>query len=410
MTTWLWVRSRRRELFRTAWVRAQSRSLTSLPPGERFNILFFGSDEFSCSVLKQLHAAKDVWQSITLVTHPDHRTGRRGSRLSISPLKLVGHELSLATCTIPLVKSEFKAWVPPAPFVVSPDEPSPDPSHLLVTASFGRILRKRHLEPFSPGRRLNVHPSLLPHYRGPAPIQHALLNGETETGVCIIEMLKKTDGAIDSGDIWGCEKSQIADETTFGQLRDSLGKQGGDLLASVLRRMSRFELEAKPQEFQEGLKMAPMIAAAKGFVDPRLQTADQIVRIYRALEKPVIVRFYRPDSSQDTGGTLLQLHQPEVLSVRSGPVNRNTDPLPSGQQTTRTTETAEMTAKTQRPPVGFGIYDRKGTDSLIIGCRDETYLRIRSVKQENRALLNAQAWWNGLNAGTNRPIRVSGLT
>ena len=52
-----------------------------------------------------------------------------------------------------------------------------------------------------------MHPSLLPHYRGPAPIQHALLGGEKETGVCVIEMLKMKDGAVDSGDIWGCEKT-----------------------------------------------------------------------------------------------------------------------------------------------------------------------------------------------------------
>lgn len=52
-----------------------------------------------------------------------------------------------------------------------------------------------------------MHPSLLPHYRGPAPIQHALLDGENETGVCVIEMLRMKDGAVDSGDIWGCEKT-----------------------------------------------------------------------------------------------------------------------------------------------------------------------------------------------------------
>lgn len=52
-----------------------------------------------------------------------------------------------------------------------------------------------------------MHPSLLPHYRGPAPIQHALLNGEKESGVCVIEMLNLKAGAVDSGDIWGCEKT-----------------------------------------------------------------------------------------------------------------------------------------------------------------------------------------------------------
>lgn len=91
--------------------------------------------------------------------------------------------------------------------MASPGGPRTRSSDLLVTASFGRILRKGQLELFSPGRRLNVHPSLLPRYRGPAPIQHALLGGEKETGVCVIEMLKIKDGAVDSGDIWGCEKT-----------------------------------------------------------------------------------------------------------------------------------------------------------------------------------------------------------
>ena len=103
-----------------------------------------------------------------------------------------------------------------------------------------------------------MHPSLLPRYRGPAPIQHALLDGEQESGVCVIEMLNVKAGAVDSGDIWGCEKmvrttnrlgrkvytlhQKIPDGATFRQLRDALGKQGGDLLVSVLRQMSRFEV------------------------------------------------------------------------------------------------------------------------------------------------------------------------
>jgi len=210
-------------------------------------------------------------------------------------------------------------------------------------------------------------------------------------------MLNLKAGAVDSGDIWGWEKMQIPNGATFHQLRDSLGKQGGDLLVSILRQMSRSKLEARPQEIRGELKVAPMISAANGFIDPMLQTADQIVRICRALEKPVFLEFHRPGHSQDTGGTLLQLHQPAALSLGDGPVNRATDPL-----------SAETTAKTPTPPVGFGTYDRKGTKCLIIGCRDQTYLRIRSVKQESRALLEAREWWNGLNAG-DRPIRMSRL-
>lgn len=79
------------------------------------------------------------------------------------------------------------------------------PNHVLITASFGRILRKSLLNTFHPHRRLNVHPSLLPAYRGAAPIQHALLNGEEETGVCVLSMLEMKEG-IDTGDIWGSKK------------------------------------------------------------------------------------------------------------------------------------------------------------------------------------------------------------
>lgn len=81
---------------------------------------------------------------------------------------------------------------------------------MLITASFGRILSLAMLSQFPKAQRLNVHPSLLPAYRGPAPIQHALMRGEKEVGVCVISMLpvkkKGSDSGIDAGDIWGCTK------------------------------------------------------------------------------------------------------------------------------------------------------------------------------------------------------------
>ena len=194
-------------------------------------------------------------------------------------MKLLGHELGLATHTIPLAKSEFKDWVvsaprevvrlrvqiahqhhgwtctqPPAPFTSSSDEPTAKSSRLLVTASFGRILRKGQLELFSPGRRLNVHPSLLPHYRGPAPIQHALLNGEQETGVCVVEMLKIKAGAVDSGDVWGCRKTVRAINRSISdsqRLQARLANRGQFHLESITgcpgetgRRSSRLRSQA----------------------------------------------------------------------------------------------------------------------------------------------------------------------
>jgi len=102
-------------------------------------------------------------------------------------------------CYTPLI-----LFQPPMPFE-TPTPPLPENS-LLVTASFGRILTPSMLGLFQRGRKLNVHPSLLPKYRGPAPIQWSILCDEKETGVCITEMLRKNEGeGIDGGEVWGIE-------------------------------------------------------------------------------------------------------------------------------------------------------------------------------------------------------------
>ncbi|KAH9956274.1 formyl transferase, partial [Russula dissimulans] len=167
----------------------------------RFDILYFGRDEFSCQVFEKLYSATDVWQSLLIATQPDQMIGRKRtsslfvSSLSLSgpvsystallaPLKTLGHNLNLPVTTIPHVRSELKTWTPPLPFY--PLAPSPPSNHLLLTASFGRILPSSLLSLFRPTHTLNVHPSALPAYRGPAPIQRAILNGERDTAVCVI--------------------------------------------------------------------------------------------------------------------------------------------------------------------------------------------------------------------------------
>jgi len=96
---------------------------------------------------------------------------------------------------------------PGHPFTITPALRSiynTNSNHILITASFGRILPDSILELFPPNQRLNVHPSILPAYRGAAPIQRAIMNGERMTGVCIIQMLAKEKG-IDAGRIWAKE-------------------------------------------------------------------------------------------------------------------------------------------------------------------------------------------------------------
>ena len=136
--------------------------------------------------------------------------GRCGVACPHHPSRAVGvqdMEGNLQVLRCPGRQSLRIAQAPP-PF--SPESPAatpshPPPNHLLVTASFGRILSNSLLNLFLPSRRVNLHPSLLPMYRGAAPIQHALIDGQQETGVCVIEMTKWKEG-IDSGAIWASQR------------------------------------------------------------------------------------------------------------------------------------------------------------------------------------------------------------
>ncbi|TBU22191.1 Formyltransferase [Dichomitus squalens] len=343
-----------------------------------FDILFFGRDEFSCLVLQQLLTAKDVWQDIQIVTQPDTKVGRRGSKLSVSPLKLLAEDARLQVHTIPHVRSEFRTWKAPPPFTFDTDarpNPTPAPNHLLVTASFGRILPNPLLALFLPTRRLNVHPSLLPLYRGPAPIQHALIDGRRETGVCVIEMTERKKG-IDSGAIWRSERMAclpsrqyppvgIPDTADFPTLRDSLARTGGQLLVSVLRDMLAGKDTRIPQPVDPDAPRAPLITAEHSMIDFRTMTASRVVGTHRAISHQ------KPMAAMLKIGRTLQLHNPCVLTEVYADIENH---LPT-----------EGTAKFH-PPSG----------AIVIRCAENTYLSVPQVRQQDRHLLKAKEWWNGV--------------
>ncbi|KAI0350884.1 Formyltransferase [Trametes cingulata] len=335
---------------------------------DAFKILFFGRDEFSCGVLRQLLDARDVWQEIVVVTQPDTKTGRRGSKLSISPLKLLAEKHTLRFHTIPHERSEFKHFIPPSPFAPPKLHQDislkPPPEHLLVTASFGRILPNSLLSLFLPERRLNVHPSLLPSYRGAAPIQHALIDGQRETGVCVIEMTERKKG-IDSGAIWSSRKMTVPEGATFPALRDSLSVMGGQLLVATLRDMLARKDTRVPQPDDPYAPRAPLITMQDSCIDFRTMSAEQIVRRHRAVshQKPLTTLL----QTQRT----LQLHEPSVL------------------------EDAPAGVKELLPVEGTAVF-HPPSKALVIRCAGETYLSVPMVRQQDRHLLKAKEWWNGV--------------
>ncbi|KAF9051658.1 Formyltransferase [Panaeolus papilionaceus] len=342
-----------------------------------------GRDEFSCGVLTQLHKHKDVWQDIVIATQPDTKVGRRGSQLSISPLKTLGETLGLSVHTIPHRKPDFRTWKLPPPFsefVPTDASQTPPPEDIVITASFGRILSKGHLEMFAKDRRLNVHPSLLPDYRGPAPLQRALLDGRHKTGVCIIEMLKKSEG-IDAGRIWEREEAVINADDTFVTLRDRLAVQGGDLLAKSLRNMIKGSATCLPQASAENAPSASFITATDALIDFQRHAARDIIRMHRAIshQKPVFT--YTPNGAE------VQFH--DICELTG---------LTSGEQ-------AMGKLPDQQP--GSAVYNNP-TKSVLVRCAGGSVLGVNSLQSEGKKQLNAQQWWNGTKEGKEGRVMVFG--
>ncbi|KAN0127396.1 Formyltransferase [Lactarius tabidus] len=345
-------------------VRTLHRRLLARRYHQRFNILYFGRDEFSCRVFEKLHNATDVWQNLTIATQPDQLIGRRRDTLSVSPLKSLGQKLDLPVTTIPHIRSELKTWKPPSPFY--PLDDPPPTNHLLLTASFGRILPSTLLSLFNPTHTLNVHPSALPAYRGPAPIQRAILNGEQDTAVCVIEMKRR--GGIDAGDVLGRIPVTIPSGIAFGPLRDTLAKEGGELLVSVLRSMLNGTETRTPQSpLEPTTPHAPFITPTDSQPDFALETAELVVRRHLALAHHKPLTTYLPFATRT-----VQIHDPTVFPPGAG------DP---------------HTVVGCRP--GSAKYHR-ALRSVLVRCARGTVLRVPMLKSEFRSLMPASSWWDGV--------------
>ncbi|BEJ12641.1 hypothetical protein CspHIS471_0211010 [Cutaneotrichosporon sp. HIS471] len=158
-------------------------------PAEPFRVLFCGSDAFSVAALDALLGAEDVWQSLVVLTPRERAIGRSGKDTYIPPLKLFALERDIEHHDVPPGKLSF-----PEAFQKH------HPSHLLLTASFGHIIPTPLLSPFA--HALNVHPSVLPLYRGAAPVQWAIANGDSATGVTVQSMAPREVG-VDAGAVLG---------------------------------------------------------------------------------------------------------------------------------------------------------------------------------------------------------------
>lgn len=189
-------------------------------------IVFFGTPEFVIPVLEVIQQNFDL---VAVVTNPDKPTGRH-QELTPSPVKLVAQKMTGAQILTPeKLDSDFTSLLK----TLNPD--------LFVVAAFGQIIPEEILNLPKYGS-LNIHPSILPKYRGASPIQAAILNGDSATGVTIIKM----DERMDHGPIVAQSQEQILSDDTFESLSTKLFHQGAKLLKDNL------------QDFVDG-KMKPIL-------------------------------------------------------------------------------------------------------------------------------------------------------
>lgn len=191
-------------------------------------IVYMGTPEIAAVILRRLLEAK--YEVVLAVTQPDRPKGR-GKVLAQSPVK----ELAVAW-GVPVFQPE-KVRLPEAVQVIREAEPD-----MIVVAAFGQILSKELLSLPRLGC-VNVHASLLPKYRGAAPIQWAILDGEKETGVSIMAM----DEGVDTGAVYSRRVVPISETETGGSLHDKLAEAGASALLEALPKIADGTLRAVPQ-------------------------------------------------------------------------------------------------------------------------------------------------------------------
>ncbi len=179
-------------------------------------VLFMGTPDFAAVALEKLIASDH--ELLGVVTQPDKQKGR-GHELSISPVKEIALKNGIPVYQPSKVKKDVEFHD-----MVKAMEPE-----VIVVAAFGQILPKTFLE-IPPYGCINIHGSLLPKYRGAAPIQYSILDGESETGITIMYM----DEGIDTGDMILQESLPIAENETGGSLFDKMAHLGADLLLKAL--------------------------------------------------------------------------------------------------------------------------------------------------------------------------------
>ncbi|HET9262839.1 MAG TPA: methionyl-tRNA formyltransferase [Vicinamibacterales bacterium] len=252
-------------------------------------IIYFGTPEFAIPSLRRLIASGH--HVVSVVSQPDRPRGR-GHHLAPTPTKALAQEHGLPVLQPEKVRDEA--------FLESIRALRPD---LGVVAAYGRLLPESLLQIPRLGM-INVHASLLPRWRGAAPVHRAVIAGDTDTGVTIMRVVKE----LDAGPMFASLRRPIGPEETSPEVERALAELGAALLVDVVDRMADGRATEMPQD-ERRVTLAPKITRDEGMLDWNLP-AVRIHNLVRGLQPWPLV------SSRISGGRTL-LHRTAVLEERT---------------------------------------------------------------------------------------------
>jgi methionyl-tRNA formyltransferase len=301
------------------------------------NLIFCGTPQFAVPTLERLFA--ESFSIDLVVTNPDEPRGR-GYQLTPSPVKQAALKAGLGIFQpIRLKDAAAQAEITR----VKPDA--------IVVVAYGHIIPAWMIE-LPPLGCINLHASLLPRYRGAAPIPWAIIRGESSTGVTTM----KIDRGLDTGDVLLQKETEITEADTTETVSARLSSLGAPLMAETLRRLERGEVQRRPQD-HAAATLAPLLKKEDGRLDWS-STAEEISCRVRGLRPwPVAYSSFRGQNVR-------------IWMARPVPA-----PLP----------------KSLRP----GELDR-GLDRLFVGCGGSTVLEIAELQLEGRKRLSARDFVNGV--------------
>lgn len=316
-------------------------------------IVFMGTPEFAVPTLQALISSSPDFEVVACYTQPDRQVGR-GLEVKSPPVKRVALAAKLPVFQPVKLSApgEFERLQ-----ALRPD--------VIVVVAFGQILKRNFLDLPRLGC-VNVHSSLLPRWRGAAPIHWALLSGDSETGVTTMKLVEE----LDAGDILLQDSTSIDQKDTAGSLHDRLAEMGAPLLLKTLNHLRSGDLTPTPQDPSKVL-YAPKLTKDMEWLNPALP-AKELERRIRALNP--------------WPGTSLWLDNLGRVKVKAA--------------------SAVDSTAVQGPALSVGVLQWMGPD-LCLGTADGA-LKLQTLQWEGKRETDALAWANGLaGKGGELPLEVT---